>query len=559
MMKVTNVSKYISITNLNISENIQVTHSLDVNHARSESVVSINPFNKDNLVAASKRFRNLQTYDFTVEAAVSFDQGQTWAASPLELLSDWGVGAGMSDPTIAWDSHGWVYLFVGPHRRSINPHDAVGSPSEQHFFGLWVYISKNGGSSWEKPIQISDNFDDDKQWAASDLNQDSPYFGNVYVAWASNAPLRFGSSRNPGAAWVGPDNTNPAQSSLDDHAFAPEVSVGVDGTIYIFWHNDGSDAIQLAKSTDGGQNFRVLPDVVKGISSIRGHAPALVLNGWPYFPGGNFRVITLVTACVLDFNTLIVAWADYRDGVSRIYYRRSTDGGENWEGDDASGQPLLKGIVESAADAHEFHPQILALPDGTVGCAFYEFGPRGVSGDLIDVVLAVSLDRGVDFSVRGSVTDKPWNPAINSPWAHGDQNVTFIGEYFGLDADENNFRIVWTDTRTGMQELFTAQTNIKTFSQEIETESSDTVFIPLDGSDGGGLLVNLRTGEVTPVHPKWDRETMTRNRTNTIRDTEIQKLDRQLDAFAISEGISDVTAQSVKAKIMDNIQLFIEK
>jgi len=540
---------------LNISKNVQVTSSIDVNHARSESVVSIDPSNRDNLVAASKRFRNLHTYDFVIEASVSFDGGKTWDASPLPLHRDWGVDPGMSDPTLAWDSLGWVYLFVGPHWKSNNPSDAVGDPAIG--IGVWVYISRNGGKSWGMPVQISDNRNDDKQWAASDVAHSSPYYGNVYVAWGAGTPLRFGSSRNPGIAWEGTGNTTPKDSSLAPNAFGPEVSVGPDGTVYIFWHNDGSDSIQLVKSTDGGQSFTFPRNVVEGISSIRGHAP--LNKGWPHFPGGTFRVITLVTGCVVDLNTLIVAWADYRDGVSRIYYRRSTDGGENWEGD-RKGQPPLGATIASAVDAHDFHPQILALPNGTVGCAFYEFGSmlRGYPGNLVDVVLVASLDRGVTFSLRESVSDKPWNPAINAPWAHGDPEVTFIGEYFGLDANEHYFRVVWTDTRTGMQELFTAEAYIQTSITEFDPMlDNETVFIPLHGSEGG-VLLDRKTGKVFPLpFPEWNNEFRVRDRANTLRDTQVRQIDKLIDAFAIIENISDAGAQSAKVAIMDSIQLIV--
>jgi hypothetical protein len=38
--------------------------------------------------------------------------------------------------------------------------------------------------------------------------------------------------------------------------------------------------------------------------------------------------------------------------------------------------------------------------------------------------------------------------------------VTFIGDYFGLAATKNGFFPLWTDTRTGLQELFTADVQI---------------------------------------------------------------------------------------------------
>jgi len=545
---------------LNISKNVQVTHSANVNHARSESVVSINPLDGQNIIAASKRFRNLHTYDFVVEAAVSFDGGKTWDASSLPLHRDWGVNPGMSDPTIAWDSHGWAYLFVGPHWKSNDPGDAVGNPAIG--IGVWVYISRDGGTSWGTPIEVSGARTDDKQWAASDVSQGSPHYGNVYVAWAAGTPLHFGRSQHPGTAWVGPGGKTPAQSSLHPNAFAPEVSVGPDGTIYIFWHNDGSTSIELVTSSDGGQSFTAPRSVVTGIKSIRGHAPAT--GGWPHFPGGTFRVITLVTGCVVGPKTLMVAWADYRDDVSRIYFRRSTDGGQTWEGA-ASGQPLLNAAIASDTTAHEFHPQIIAMPNGTVGCAFYEFGPRfrdfaTLGGGnplryLIDVVLVASLDRGVTFSLRESVSDRPWNPRTNAPWAHGDSQVTFIGEYFGLDADNEHFQIVWTDTRTGMQELFAAKAYVQTSATEWDPRlDTDTVFIPLHGSSGG-VLVDRKTGKVIPVpYPEWNEEFRLRTRANVIRDAGVRRIGMLLDAFAIIEGVSDVAAQSVRTGIMESIR-----
>ena len=73
-----------------------------------------------------------------------------------------------------------------------------------------------------------------------------------------------------------------------------------------------------------------------------------------------------------------------------------------------------------------------------------------------------SFDQGVTFTDTAIVTDRPWDPAIDAPNSHGDPAVTFIGEYFGCDADGRAFDVLWTDTRTGVQELF--------FSR-VETES----------------------------------------------------------------------------------------
>ena len=69
---------------------------------------------------------------------------------------------------------------------------------------------------------------------------------------------------------------------------------------------------------------------------------------------------------------VIVAWADMREGRSRIYFRRSDDNGITWEGP-ANGQPLLPNV--SYGDRQCFHPQIACTTaTGVVGCSFYVFG-----------------------------------------------------------------------------------------------------------------------------------------------------------------------------------------
>ena len=57
------------------------------------------------------------------------------------------------------------------------------------------------------------------------------------------------------------------------------------------------------------------------------------------------------------------------------------------------------------------------------------------------------------------MTDYLWDPAVGASWSHGDSEVKFIGEYFGLDVSALGFFPLWTDTRTDMQEIFMARVN----------------------------------------------------------------------------------------------------
>src|SRR5262245_45941011 len=98
--------------------NIQVTHNTDPNNARSESAILANPNNSLQIVAASKKFRNLQTYDFTLATSFSTDGGRPWQHSHEVPTPDWDI---LSDPPLAWDDLGNVFLVGLPAKNPPSP------------------------------------------------------------------------------------------------------------------------------------------------------------------------------------------------------------------------------------------------------------------------------------------------------------------------------------------------------------------------------------------------------------------------------------------------------
>lgn len=463
--------------------NRRVTCSTDPLNDRSESALAINPNDPYHLVGSSKKFTDPHAYLFSLAAYYSFDGGQTWKESPaLALLDNGDVDAagvtwagdkwwGISDPALAWDaSSGHVYLFGL----------VFGEPTIQdpyHFLGMSVYKSTDGGRTWSLPRVIHKGLDD-KQWAAGDTNPNSQYYGNVYAAWDDlNGGLGFSRTTDHGASWKGIGNQASGSTipGVNDN-FSPELSVAADGTLYIVYLGtyQGKPAIKMVKSTDGGNSFSAQQMVVaSGITTIPGT-----------LPGGKFRTFTLPTACCGAGNHVVAAWADYREGTSRIYYRYSNNAGQSWHGS-ASGEPLLTGNVASAADKHDFHPQLISTPNGEVGCAFYEFGPTG-GGEfpphLIHVILTVSTDDAKTFPNRATVTEQPWDPTVDEVWSHNDPNLTFIGEYFGFDGSRLGFFPFWTDTRTLVQEIFAARVAVNPSDVYIRDSSSDTGTVPSPGN-----------------------------------------------------------------------------
>jgi hypothetical protein len=210
-----------------------------------------------------------------------------------------------------------------------------------------------------------------------------------------------------------------------------------------------------------------------------------------------------------------------REGRSRIYYRRSDDKGVSWQGP-ASGQPLLPSV--NYGDFECFHPQIVCTTaTGVVGCSFYVFGKwrgippaqqqrRGARGASqgaeaedptyrIHVQIAGSWDLGKTFPQVVRVTDMPWDPLVKPPFSHGDPLVHFIGEYFGLDAGDENFAVLWTDTRTGMQELFSDVIATKRIRYRQIPQLVAEILIGVVQDGGGWVIIGGKLHKVPPRGP----------------------------------------------------------
>src|SRR6266436_4848165 len=104
---------------LESDHNVRATFDSNPQNDRSESALVVDPQNQHHMVGASKRFTDPPNYKFSIAAVVTFDHGEHWVDSaPLRLLPGW---AGTSDPALAFDAHGTVYLVTLPFGPSVNP------------------------------------------------------------------------------------------------------------------------------------------------------------------------------------------------------------------------------------------------------------------------------------------------------------------------------------------------------------------------------------------------------------------------------------------------------
>jgi hypothetical protein len=330
---------------------------------------------------------------------------------------------------------------------------------------------------------------DDKQWATADNNQSSLHYGNVYAVWGADTPLFFARKPAGQQEWVGAGTDLSPSAIFNDTAFAPAICVSGDGTIHIAWHVPNTAEIFYMSSSDGGTTFSDPEVCAEPIGDISDRFTANP-GDFATFPGGTFRVMTLVSIAPIGQSGCIVAWADARNEFTRIYYRIRSDSG-SWLGDDG-GQPLLADIGFSDATlVQHFHPQLAVTPSGLVGCAFYEFGQSSDEIFRIAVKLASTAAFTSNFAFLATVTEKPWDPLVDAPLTHSppDQSVTFIGEYFGLDVSGDDFCVLWTDTRTGHQELWFSR--VATWRSDPVSSPSLSVESQLTAADGS-LRVAIR-------------------------------------------------------------------
>src|SRR5260370_27141027 len=102
--------------------NRRVTCDTNLENARSESDIAVNPLNPYNMVGSSKRFTNITDYAFSLAAYATFDAGQTWTETILPLTDTNGTTyPSTTDPAVAFDDLGNVYIVALPWQGESGP------------------------------------------------------------------------------------------------------------------------------------------------------------------------------------------------------------------------------------------------------------------------------------------------------------------------------------------------------------------------------------------------------------------------------------------------------
>jgi S-layer homology domain len=394
--------------------------------AHNEPSISVNPANRNNIVAGANDYREGGSNAIHAYYYLSDDGGQTWSNGRLPGLV--ALPEIQGDMAVAFGPDNWVYYnFLNFNRSGSNSQD-----------GVWASASSDGGHTWGNPVEVANGYttySTDKEYIAAD-NSNSAYRGNIYSCFTDfntgSGTIRISRSTNHGQTW-----SSPANNIGTDNDQGCDVTVGPNGEVYVVFSSyvPGSGGIQMMHSTDGGVTF-LGPARVSTLSDIGN-------------PPGGYRASAFPVIAVNPSNgNLHVVWPDSRfDNKADILYSRSTNGGLSWS------NPI---VLNDDGSAHwQFMPWVSVSPTGAVGVSWSDTRNDPVNRNY-DEYYVQSNDDGLTWTRNyrvSTVTSPP--PTING---------NFIGDYTGLALDDLYVHPIWTDAREGNTVIYTNRALISDFS-----------------------------------------------------------------------------------------------
>ncbi len=390
---------------------------------QAEPYVHANPLNPKHLVAGWQENRFEDGGAQSLNVAVSFDRGRTWAESLLPGLTlvSGGPWDRASDPWVEFGPDGDVY-FASLVLNESNPDNAI-----------QVSRSTDGGLTWENPVEVASSLVDfnDKEALTIDTYPESPFRGRIYVAWDINVAdpsgqnvvsqdLVVARSDNGGDSYRRPRLVRSGPTNI---GAIPRV--GPDGTVYVVWagRRGGDDTLLLyfSRSRNGGRRWSS-PRVIGILGSV----------GVPDIRSGD-----ILPSFAIDPTSghQYLVWQDSRwSGVDQITFMRSRDDGQTWS--------APRRVSAAPLDAPTFTSSVAVNGLGQVAVSYYSLENDPARAFLVDRYVRISNDGGSSFGPAIRATRRTFDIRLAAV-ARG----YFLGDYVGLAGTEKQFQILWVDTR----------------------------------------------------------------------------------------------------------------
>jgi hypothetical protein len=395
---------------------LNVRVSDDAFAAHIEPSVAANPRDPRNLLAACRVFLGTA---IGIATYVSFDGGQNWRSNGLlpGLVPDFDGNA-----VVAFDGlgHGFV---CGIEATTEQPRHGDGR----------IWRTDDGGRSFQPAVTAipAGTGLADHPGLAIDRSP-RPRSGGLYLTavltGATQNGLVFCRSADEGRSFEPLRFIDPASNS---NVIAPVLAAGPGGAVSVVYFVATADAVVLTalSSADHGQTFGA-PVSLAGLTSLAPGLGIVSAKSGPAIaaaPGSGY-----VYAATTSF--------DETAGRSRIIVFSSPDHGRTWS-------PAV--CVAASTEQIYLQPQLAVDAGGRIGLSAYAVT---IESRLIDVLLYVSPPGEARFASPRRVTTRSFDPTL----AIDTGSTRWLGNYQGLTAAGGAFHPIWTDTRTGNAQIFTA-------------------------------------------------------------------------------------------------------
>jgi hypothetical protein len=326
----------------------------------------------------------------------------------------------------------------------------------------------NDKNAWLPPVivskQVSQTIFSDKEQVWADNAASSPFFGTVYVCWASfrgqekgnaaPAPLFVGVSHDGGDTWSQHQITPAANNGQRNPTDGCTIRTGSNGTAYVFGvgtvSSQGHDAFELmSTSTDGGTSWSNATPVAGPVTQPGAFDPVL---GRPVIDGAAGARSDLAPAPSVDIangaptggdatNRIVMTYVSGDLAKPHVYFTESTNGGTGWSTPRA---------IEGATDRGIYTAPTIS-PNGTDVYVVYnafttEFQsttatPRSLVGVVLHANAGATGATGAFSEIHRSTPGDPRGSTQNNLVGE------FLGDYVYAAATRSYGAAVWNDTR----------------------------------------------------------------------------------------------------------------
>jgi hypothetical protein len=327
----------------------------------------------------------------------------------------------------------------------------------------------NDAGAWKAPVlvskQSSTTFSDKEQvWA--DNASSSPFFGNVYVCWASfvgqekgnaaPAPLNVAVSRDGGDTWTQHQITPAANNGQRNPLDGCTIRTDSHGTAYVFGVGTNVTASKqpfefMSRSTNGGANWSKPQAVVGPVQQPGVLDP---VQGRPVIDGVAGARSDLAPAPSVDIANGAPTGADATDRIVMSYvsgtlaaphvsFTESTDRGATW---------ATPRAIETAGD-RGFYAAPAISPNGSDVYVVYNAfttpfqpttaTPRALVGVVKHADVVGTAPTGAFTELNRALAGDPRASSANA------LTDEFLGDYVYAAATRTYGAAVWNDTRRG--------------------------------------------------------------------------------------------------------------